>query len=133
MNKRIKEIRQYYSLTQEEFGKKIGLKQNSIALAESGKRNLSKRSIRSLCEEFDVNENWLRTGEGEMKRELSHEEEISNFLKKILVIDDDKFQKRLVLYLAQIKDSDWDKLEQVLDMLLDGKDTLFPTKFQNKQ
>ncbi len=66
MNTRIKELRKSLDLTQQVFAQKIGLKQNSIALIESGKRNISDQAILSICREFNVNEEWLRTGEGEM-------------------------------------------------------------------
>lgn len=66
MNTRIKKIRKTLDLTQQAFAEKIGLKQNSIALIESGKRNISDQAILSICREFDVNEQWLKKGEGEM-------------------------------------------------------------------
>ena len=66
MNTRIKFLRKNSGLTQEKFAERIGLKQNSIALIESGKRNISDQAILSICREFGVNEHWLRTGEGEM-------------------------------------------------------------------
>jgi len=66
MNERIKKLRKELSLTQQAFADKIGLKQNTIALIESGKRNTSDQSIFAICREFNVNESWLRTGEGQM-------------------------------------------------------------------
>ncbi len=42
------------------------MKQNSIALIESGKRNISEQAILSICREFKVSEEWLKTGIGEM-------------------------------------------------------------------
>lgn len=66
MNTRIKFLRKNSGLTQEKFAERIGLKQNSIALIESGKRNISDQAILSICREFGVREEWLRTGEGEM-------------------------------------------------------------------
>lgn len=65
MNERIKQIRRELGLTQTEFAERIGLKQNSIALIESGKRNISDQAILSICREYGVNEEWLRTGIGE--------------------------------------------------------------------
>lgn len=65
MNERIKQIRRELGLTQTEFAERIGLKQNSIALIESGKRNISDQAILSICREYGVNEEWLRTGTGE--------------------------------------------------------------------
>ena len=66
MNTRIKFLRKNSGLTQEKFAERIGLKQNSIALIESGKRNISDQTILSICREFGVREEWLRTGNGEM-------------------------------------------------------------------
>lgn len=53
-------------LTQENFGKKLGFKQNSIALIESGRNTLTDRTIADICREFNVNEDWLRYGTGEI-------------------------------------------------------------------
>lgn len=66
LNTRIKQIRRTLDLTQQEFAERIGLKQNSIALIESGKRNISDQAVLSICREFKVNEEWLRNGTGEM-------------------------------------------------------------------
>lgn len=66
IGERIKETRKALKLTQQTFADRVGLKQNSIALLESDKRNPSDQLILSICREFRVNETWLRTGEGEM-------------------------------------------------------------------
>ena len=122
MNERIK----YYSLSQKEFGERIELKQNSVAVVERGKRNLSERSINLICKEFSINKTWLLTGEGDMFKGLTPSEEIESFLSTLAIAGDENFKKRLILYLAQMKDSDWEALEHVLDTLLTGKDIIFP-------
>lgn len=66
MNTRIKKLRKDLNLTQQEFANRIGLKQNSIALIESGKRNISDQAILSICREFKVNEEWIRNGIGDV-------------------------------------------------------------------
>lgn len=133
MNERIKEIREYYSLSQKEFGERIELKQNSVAVVERGKRNLSERSINLICKEFSINKTWLLTGEGDMFKGLTPSEEIESFLSTLAITGDENFKKRLILYLAQMKDSDWQALEHVLDTLLAGKDIIFPPDTNNKQ
>lgn len=65
IGERIKELRKALSLTQTAFGERIGLKQNSVALIEAG-RATSDQTIFAICREFRVNEEWLRTGAGEM-------------------------------------------------------------------
>lgn len=74
MNERIKQIRRELGLTQQEFAERIGLKQNSIALIESGKRNISDQAVLSICREYGINEEWLRTGWGDKKTNNSDSE-----------------------------------------------------------
>lgn len=74
MNERIKQIRRELGLTQQEFAERIGLKQNSIALIESGKRNISDQAVLSICREYGINEEWLRTGLGEKRTSNSNSE-----------------------------------------------------------
>ena len=81
LGERIKKVRKSMDLTQADFCQRIGLKRNSISLVESGKRNVSDQTILSICREFGVNEEWLRTGQGPMKP-LEPEDEVSACLKK---------------------------------------------------
>lgn len=65
ISNRIKKVRKSLDMTQQEFADHIGMKRNSIALIEGG-RNTSDQTIFAICREFNVNEDWLRTGKGEM-------------------------------------------------------------------
>lgn len=83
---RIKKIRKELDLTQAEFGARIGSVQNTVTGYESGRRNPSAPVVALICEKFGVNEEWLRTGEGEMFRpapsdvldQLANEYNLSN-------------------------------------------------------
>lgn len=66
MNNRINILRKFLHLTMEDFGKKLGVTRSAISNIENGKRNLTDQMIFAICREFNVSENWLRTGEGEM-------------------------------------------------------------------
>ena len=66
MNERLKIIRLKLKLTQDDFAKKIGIKQAAISAIEKGIRNVTDRIINDICREFNVNEEWLRNGTGEM-------------------------------------------------------------------
>ncbi|WP_368373869.1 helix-turn-helix domain-containing protein [[Clostridium] symbiosum] len=70
MNERLKQLRDHLELTQEEFGKRIGSARNTIANYETGNRVPSNAILLSICREFNVNETWLRTGNGEMFNEM---------------------------------------------------------------
>lgn len=66
MNARIKKLRKTLDLTQQEFAERIGSTQNVLANYEGGRRNPSSSVINNICKTFNVNEDWLRTGQGEM-------------------------------------------------------------------
>lgn len=67
MNTRIAIIRKNSKLTQEQFGQRMGISKNYVNLIENGKKNPGDRLISDICREFSVNEEWLRTGKGEMQ------------------------------------------------------------------
>lgn len=66
MNERIKELRIALRLTQEDFGKAIGVQRAAVNKWEKGINGVADSMILSICREFGVSERWLRTGEGEM-------------------------------------------------------------------
>lgn len=66
MNKRIRELRKALNLSQKEFADKIGLKQNAISYMEKDGSTVTEQNIKTICSQFSVNENWLRTGDGKM-------------------------------------------------------------------
>lgn len=68
MNTRIRKLRKELDLTQEKFGARIGVKGNTVAQWESGRNEPPDVALTSICKEFNVNEEWLRTGSGEMFR-----------------------------------------------------------------
>lgn len=75
VDRRIKEIRKANgNISQELFGKRLGLTGATISRFESGDRQPTEAIILSMCREYNVNENWLRTGEGDMAIEQSKED-----------------------------------------------------------
>lgn len=66
INDRIKAVRNQLDLTQVEFGRKTGISQGHLTSIENGKRTVTEKTIKVICATFDVNEEWLRFGRGEM-------------------------------------------------------------------
>lgn len=85
-------MRKELDLTQALFAEKIGLKATAIGLYESGDRTVTERSIVSICQVFNVNEEWLRTGNGVMFKQdentviaqLSHEYGLDDLDRRIV-------------------------------------------------
>lgn len=65
ISRRIFEVRKAFGFNQTEFGKRIGVNRSTICNYENGNRSISEQGILSICREFHVNEQWLRTGKGE--------------------------------------------------------------------
>lgn len=117
MNNRIKKIRQATKLNQTEFGARIGVKQATIASYECGLRVPIDAIIASICREFDVNEDWLRTGEGEMFIKKSRNQEIAAFFGDVLKGEPD-FRRRLIAALAKMSPAEWEMLERKLKEIM---------------
>lgn len=100
IGKRIRLLRKSLNLNQTDFGKPLGLKQAIIGQYETGVRNITDRNIDLLCKTYNINKDWLLTGEGERENKNSNMliEEISQtqnlteldikFLKKYLKLSD---------------------------------------------
>lgn len=81
---RVKEIRKTLNLTLEKFGDKIGVQKSAVSKIERGDVGLTEQMSKSICREFNVNEQWLRTGEGEPFRERPLSEEVGYYVEDLL-------------------------------------------------
>ena len=122
MKDRIKKIRKELDLTQQEFADRIGVKRNTVGQWECGINPLTDQTISSICREFNVNEDWLRTGEGEMFIKQTRDEQIASFVGSIQSSEDDSFKKRFISMLSSLDESEWEVLEKMVIMLHEKKD-----------
>ena len=122
MNERLKKLRKTLDLTQQEFANKIGIARGNIGAYEVGKNAPSDAVISLICKQFNVDENWLRTGEGEMFIKQTRDEQIASFIGSIQSNEDDSFKKRFVSMLSALDESDWEVLEKMVLMIHEKKD-----------
>lgn len=66
INERIRELREYLKLSRNDFGERLGMSGDSINNLERGRVVIKDFIIKLISQEFNVDENWLRTGEGSM-------------------------------------------------------------------
>lgn len=118
MKGRLRELRRLKGLTQEQFAARIGIKRNSYANYEVGRNYPIDAVIHSICREYDVYEQWLRTGEGEMMRPLSDEEMITNWVHSVFADESAQFQKRFILMLQSLNREQWKIIEKYAHLLL---------------
>lgn len=117
LGQRIKQIRNCKKLTQDEFAEILGLTKNFISLIETGNRTPSDRTISDICREFNINEVWLRTGEGEMLTPISRDAEIAAFLGDVMRGEKEDFRRRLVSVLARLEPAEWELLANMAQRL----------------
>lgn len=117
VGERIRAVRRALDLTQTEFGRRIGMKQNTIALIEGG-RNTSDQTLKAICREFNMSEDWLRDGRGEMFLPKSRDEELAEFFGNVQGIGPESFKRRFVAMLSRLDEEDWALLERMAERLL---------------
>lgn len=120
MKDRIKKIRKELDLTQQKFADTIGMKQNTIAQYEMGRTVPSDAIIFSICREFNINENWLRTGQGDMFIPRTRNQILTDFVGD-LINEPESFRTRLVEGLAKLDISDWEDIERIVLKLVNEK------------
>lgn len=122
MKDRIKKIRKEFDLTQQKFADRIGVKQNTVAQYEMGRNVPIDSVITLICREFNVNENWLRTGEGDMFVERTRDEQIASFFEDLQSDTTDPFKRQFILTLSALDDAEWEMLKNVVQLFQLKKD-----------
>ena len=125
INKRFRELRKLCKKSQEEWADIMGLSRSGITEIEAGRRNVTEKHIKLLSiESIDgryINEDWLRTGDGDPFRKLTRNQVITDFAAD-LIKEDNSFKSRLIEALAKLGDDDWEALERLALKLSNKKD-----------
>lgn len=106
MENRIKKLRRTLDLTQQEFAERIGVKRNTIAQYETGRNEPISAVFSLICKEFNVNEDWLKTGKGEMFKSISRDNETAACIARILSDDEKPLKADFLNFAARIIDDD---------------------------
>ena len=116
MNERLRELRKVLGMSMEEFGKILGITKSGVSEIENGRRSVTDQHIKMLTIQplsgKYLNETWLRTGEGDMFRQRSDSEILTEFAADLVFEADDSFKKALVTAFAKMDDETWDNFEK---------------------
>lgn len=116
MNERIAELIRELGLRQTEFARRLNLSQPFVSALCSGAKTPSERTVYDICREFNVSEHWLRTGEGEMFRPQTTEQELYALLGDLMA-DKPDFRHRLITVLLRMSPEEWRMLERKMEEL----------------
>lgn len=105
---RVNAVRTIKEMTMEQFGERIGIQKSAISKIEKDKVNLSEQTIKSICREFNVNEDWLRTGAGGPDNMFIPED--MRYLNTVgkLGNEQNEFKKFCINMLMDLPDKYWD-------------------------
>lgn len=119
---RLKELRKSLHLTQAEFAKRIGSTQNNLTCYETGRRNPSAAVFHSISREFNANEDWLRTGNGDMFNPMSEDEELDLYIGHISGSKNkvDMSKKKLIKAICKLSDEEWEVLKKIIAETQEG-------------
>lgn len=123
MKEQLKKLRKHLDMTQQAFADKIGMKQNTIAQYEMGRTVPSDAIVFSICREFGVNENWLRTGDGEMFEELTEQQKLMKYTALLLKNKDSAIAtaiQTLIVTYEQLDDTSKATLEKIALQYIDN-------------
>lgn len=119
MNERLIKLRKFLHITQQEFANRLNISRSTIATYEVGKSNPSDAAVMLICREFNVNEEWLRNGTGEMFLPTNRYTEIARLTQQLLDEKEDSFKNRFISMLANLNVEEWELLERKLKQLYD--------------
>ena len=117
LNERITKLIQSIGVRKTVFADRLNVSQAFVSQMCSGKAQPSDRTIADICREFNVNETWLRTGDGEMFQRKTRDEELAAFFGDVLS-GEPGFKRRFLAVLSRLDESEWKLLEQMADKLV---------------
>jgi len=123
IGERIKKLRKHLDLTQQKFGERLGIKGNTVAQYELGRNEPIDAVLSLICREFSVNENWLRTGEGEMFEKLTEQQKLMKYTGLLLKDKDSAIAtaiQALIVTYEQLDDTSKATLEKIALQYIDN-------------
>lgn len=116
---RIRQIFNQSGKNQTEIGKKIGKTSQYVwKLLNDDSANPSDSVIRDICREFNINEEWLRTGKEPMQKPI--EDKLSAYVSEITDGNDELIKDFIITYM-ELDQSSKDALKKVMDSMLSKK------------
>ena len=118
MKDRLKTVRTDLGLTRKAFAEKLKITENYVYLVECGKKqNLSDRMISDICRVFNVNEEWFRTGEGQMYVPEAPDDELAKFFAEVMSDQPESIRKRWAVAFSKLSMKQWEALADIADTL----------------
>lgn len=102
-----------------DLARALNISEASVSTMCSGKTNPSAQNIALICQKFGINEEWLKTGKGEMKAPLTKQAEIAEITAQLFRKEetDPETYNFLVALNKTLLQLDETQMQAVLDMI----------------
>ena len=123
ISERIKVLRKdILKLTQQDFSEALNMSRSNMGNIEIGRIAVTDRVISDICEKFNVNEEWLRDGTGNIFVELTKDQELATFVAQVYKEDENSFKRRLLSVLSSLSEDEWGVLADIAEKIAKEKD-----------
>lgn len=123
ISERIKTLRKdILKLTQQDFSEALNMSRSNMGNIEIGRIAVTDRVISDICEKFNVNEEWLRNGTGNIFVELTKDQELATFVAQVYKENENSFKRRLLSVLSSLSEDEWSVLADIAEKIAKEKD-----------
>lgn len=123
IHERIKSLRKdILKLTQQDFSESLNMSRSNAGNIEIGRIAVTDRVISDICQKFNVNEEWLRYGTGDIFSEITKDQELADFAARLYKEDENSFKRRLVSVLSNLSEDEWELLANIAEKIQKEKD-----------
>lgn len=122
MKDRLKEIRKMspHGKNQEAFANYLGISQSNLASYETGRRTPSDAVVQLICQKCNIDEKWLRTGEGEPTIKMTRSQEIGVLVSELMNLPDNSMKKKFIEAMLKLDEKELEVLAKIAESLKEG-------------
>lgn len=123
INERVKYIRKSNNLTQKDFSIRIRVKQNTVSYMEKNGSTVTEQNIFTICNEFDVNVDWLKEGKGDIWKQLTDSQKVMKYTAMLLKDADSVIAsaiKAFIVTYEQLDDAGKETIDNIAVQYLDN-------------
>ena len=115
---RIRHLRKdVLKLTLDKFSKALGVSRSAISDIEGGRNALSNQMVMLMRKVYNVNEEWLRHGEGEIFKKPDDDERTADITSHVIDLDPNSDEFKVYERLKHLKKEDISKVLQIIEIL----------------
>lgn len=122
MHTRIREIRKSQpkeQRTQQAFADKLNISRSQLSYYESGTVTIPDRSIKDICDKYNVNEDWLRYGKGDMHKPEPEIDELACLMGMFIANnEEDEMRTKIIKAMLSLDDNGWKVIESLVEQII---------------